>query len=57
MSCMILLYGYAVRVKLDVEPSFVVLLLMVLAVFVKPKFPFVVYFSSFIEYDKPVVIH
>ena len=52
-----LLYGYALRVKLDVDPSLAVLFVMVLAVFVIPALPFMAYFSSFLEYDKRVVIH
>ena len=57
VSCMMLLYGYALRVKLDVDPSLAVLFVMVLAVFVIPALPLLAYFSSFLEYDKRVVIH
>ena len=58
VSCVVLsLYDRLLHVKLDGKPSLAMMWLMVLAVFVRPALPFMSYFTSFLEYDKRVVIH
>ena len=57
VSFMMLLYGYALRVKQDVHPSLAVLLVMVLVVFIIPSLKLMASFSSFLEYNKRVVIN
>ena len=58
VTCVVsFLYDSLLHVKLDVKPSLAMMSLMVLAVFVRPALPFTSYFSSFLEYEKQVVIH